>query len=427
MVTTAEAWTGPAREGPDPDPRPALLERELTEAVLAGAARADVLHALLRATGRQVRLLAADGVPLATTDGGTGVSAAVADGVLAGVTGPVVDTLDGLRATAQPVRAGTTVAGVLLIVGPAEPRVQALAGAAVTALLIDAVRTGDDSAEVSARYTAADVVAALRSGTVSPSVRAAAEALGIDLRRPSAGAVLHYSGSRLRAWSTALTWLEYPVRQEGRTAWTVVPDDAVLTRLRNRLRLMTDGESAGQVVAASGSRPESPEGLARSFTEAERLLGLARTQGVPVLTFDRCGVAQVLLTLPRTRLEAYAEAHLGPILSRPELMATLRAWLAERGSRQSVSEQLHLHRNSVGYRVRQIKNLLGTDPLLPAASAELHLALTALDLLAADDDRLRDDDQPSRGDGPQVRGDGPQIRGDGPQVRGDDEPVSVHR
>jgi hypothetical protein len=47
----------------------------------------------------------------------------------------------------------------------------------------------------------------------------------------------------------------------------------------------------------------------------------------------------------------------------------------------------------VGYRVRQIKNLLGTDPLLPAASAELHLALTALDLVAADDLRLRGDDE----------------------------------
>jgi DNA-binding PucR family transcriptional regulator len=106
-------------------------------------------------------------------------------------------------------------------------------------------------------------------------------------------------------------------------------------------------------------------------------------------------VVRVLLSLPRAELEAYAEAHLGPIRQRPELMATLRAWLAERGSRQSVSEQLHLHRNSVGYRVRQIKNLLGTDPLLPAASAELHLALAALDLLAADDERPRGDDEPA--------------------------------
>ncbi|MGW1668122.1 PucR family transcriptional regulator [Streptomyces sp. NPDC002324] len=395
MEIIAGARSEPAREGPGPEAStPAVLERELTEAVLAGAARPDVLHALRRATGRHVRLLSADGEPLATTDGGAGVPPAVADGVLAEATGRVVHTLDGLRATALPVRAGTTVAGVLLTVGPGDPRVRALAGAAVTALLIDAVRAGDDSAEVSSQHTPADVIGALRSGTVSPSVCAAAAGLGIDLRRPSIGAVLHYGGSRLRAWSTALTWLEHPVRQEGRTAWTVVPDEAVLDRLRNRLCLMTDDDSADHVIAASGSRPDSTVGLARSFTEAERLLGLARARMVPLLTFDRCGVVQVLLPLPRPQLEAYAEAHLGPIRQRPELMATLRAWLAERGSRQSVSVQLHLHRNSVGYRVRQIKSLLGTDPLLPSASAQLHLALAALDLLAADDQRLHGDDKP---------------------------------
>lgn len=394
MGTVAEVRTGGARERAGPDAESAVLERELTEAVLAGAARSDVLHALVRAAGRQVRLLSAEGVPLATTDGGSGVAATVADGVLAGVAGPVVDTLDGLRATALAVRAGATVAGVLLTVGPGDPRTQALAGAAVTALLIDAVRSGDGPAEVSTQHAPADVVAALRSGTVSPSVWAAAAGLGIDLQRPPAGAVLHYSGSRLRAWSTALAWLEHPVQQEARTAWTVVTGEAVLARLRSRLRHMTGDESAGDhVVAASGSHPDSPIGLARSFTEAERLLGLARARRVPLLTFGGGGVVQVLLSLPRTQLEAYVEAHLGPVRQRPELMVTLRAWLAEKGSRQSVSEQLHLHRNSVGYRVRQIKNLLGTDPLLPAASAELHLALAALDLLAADDERLRGDDE----------------------------------
>lgn len=381
----------PARAGWGPDADPAGLERELTEAVLAGAARADVLRVLLRATGRHVRQLSAAGVPLATTDGGAGVPATVAGGVLAGVAGPAVDTLDGMRATALPVRAGTTAAGVLLTIGPGDPRVQALAGAAVTALLIDAMRGGDGSAEVSPRHTSADVVAALRSGTVSPSVYAAAAGLGIDLRHRSAGAVLHYSGSRLGAWSTALARLEHPVQQEARTAWTVVPDEAVLARLRSRLHLMTGDESTGhEVVVACGSHPDSPIGLARSFTEAERLLGLARSRRVPLLTFGRCGVVQVLLPLTRAELEAYAEAHLGPIRQRSDLMATLRAWLAERGSRQSVSEQLHLHRNSVGYRIRRIKDLLGMDPLLPAASAQLHVALAALDLLDADDRQLRD-------------------------------------
>jgi hypothetical protein len=361
----------------------AALERELTDAALAGAGRIELLQRLRRATGRHVRLVGPDGAPLATTDGGAGLPPPVAQAVLDSRAGPGVDTVDGDPVTALAVRAGATVAGVLLTVGPADPAVQALAAGAVTALLIDSVRGAGPSVAASPSHSPADVVAALRCGTVTPSVYAAAAALAIDLRRPPAGAVLRYAGTRLRAWSTALTWLEHPVQQEGRSAWTVVANDLVLADLQDRLQLMVGDEA---VIATSGSRPETAAGLPRSFTEAARLLELAGMRGAARLTFDGSGVLQLLLPVPNPRLEAYVEAHLGPIRHRPELMATLRAWLAESGSRQSVSEQLHLHRNSVGYRVRQIKNLLGVDPLEPAASAELQLALAALDLLAADQD-----------------------------------------
>jgi DNA-binding PucR family transcriptional regulator len=49
-----------------------------------------------------------------------------------------------------------------------------------------------------------------------------------------------------------------------------------------------------------------------------------------------------------------------------------------------VSEELHLHRNSVGYRVGKLKALLGVDPLRPDHAAVLHTALAAHDLLLSD-------------------------------------------
>jgi DNA-binding PucR family transcriptional regulator len=42
---------------------------------------------------------------------------------------------------------------------------------------------------------------------------------------------------------------------------------------------------------------------------------------------------------------------------------------------------MHLHRNSVGYRVAQIRQLLGTDPLDPAMASRLRAALIAGELL----------------------------------------------
>lgn len=202
------------------------------------------------------------------------------------------------------------------------------------------------------------------------------------MRLPAAGATLFYGGPRTRAWATALAWLDHTVEVDGRTAWTVVAGRDRLAELHAALvRTLGDG---APVFAACGSRVATADRLPVSYAEAARLLALGRLQGRPVVAYEDSGVLQVLLAGPPERLRDYVDGLLGPVLDRPDLLRTLRAWLAESGSRQSVSEQLHLHRNSVGYRVRRLKELLGLDPLEPAAAAQLHLALGALDLLRAD-------------------------------------------
>lgn len=202
------------------------------------------------------------------------------------------------------------------------------------------------------------------------------------MRLPGAGAALYYDGPRTRAWATALAWLDHPTELDGHTAWTVVAGRDRLTDLRTAL-LRTLGDS-GEVYVACGSRVTTADRLPVSFEEAARLLALGRARRRAVSAYEDAGVLQVLLASPPDRLRDYVDDLLGPVLDRPDLLHTLRAWLAESGSRQSVSEQLHLHRNSVGYRVRRLKELLGLDPLEPGAAARLHLALAALDLLRAD-------------------------------------------
>jgi DNA-binding PucR family transcriptional regulator len=93
---------------------------------------------------------------------------------------------------------------------------------------------------------------------------------------------------------------------------------------------------------------------------------------------------QLLHAVPAEHLRSFVDEHLGPIDGRPDLLATLECWLATAGSRRAVSERLYLHRNSVGYRVGLIKELLGVDPLEPQASAVLRAAFAARELLQAD-------------------------------------------
>jgi hypothetical protein len=356
--------------------RAAAFERDLTAAALGGAGWDQLLAEVRRATGRHCRLVAPDGTVLAATDDGAGL---IAGSGLKAADGRGVVTRDGWRARAIAAAAGGRSIGLLLIAEPASTDALDLLRAAVTGVLIESLRRD-------AHPTFADgaaVVAALRVGTgdSGPALSAAAARFGLRLDRPGCGAVLAHIGSRHRAWASALGWLDRPVDRVGCLAYLVVTDAADLAGVQKRLELAV-GDAT--VRASCGAAVLDPAGYRNSFGEADRLLATARIGGVPPTGFDDAGVLQVLLATPAPRLRWFVERHLGPVLKRPELLATLRAWLAASGSRQLVSEELHLHRNSVGYRVGKLKALLGVDPLRPDHAAVLHTALAAHDLLLGD-------------------------------------------
>jgi hypothetical protein len=356
--------------------RAAELEREFTAAALGGAGWDELLGDVRRETGRHCRLVGPDGAVLATTDGGSGLS--VGYGLNSAERRCVV-ARDGWRAHAIAATSGGRSIGLLLIAEPAPDDAIELLRAAVTGVLIESLRR--DAHPTFANGAA--VVAALRVGTgdSGPALSAAAARFGLRLDRPGCGAVLAHTGSRHRAWASALGWLDRPVDRVGSLAYLVVTDADELAGVQKRLELAV-GDAT--VLAACGAAVLESTGYRSSFVDADRLLAVARISGRPMSGFDDAGVLQVLLAAPTPRLRWFVERHLGPVLKRPELLATLRAWLAASGSRQLVSEELHLHRNSVGYRVGKLKALLGVDPLRPDHAAVLHTALAAHDLLLSD-------------------------------------------
>ena len=68
---------------------------------------------------------------------------------------------------------------------------------------------------------------------------------------------------------------------------------------------------------------------------------------------------------------------LSPDADSAVLLSTLRVWFAERGATSSAAAKLHVHRNTVRYRLRRVEELTGRDLAEPAGIAELHLALEA--------------------------------------------------
>jgi DNA-binding PucR family transcriptional regulator len=150
------------------------------------------------------------------------------------------------------------------------------------------------------------------------------------------------------------------------------------------------------VLAASGPTVADLAGTARSFAEAEVVLALLRERsGAVELTHEALGLGGLLLSVPADRLRRFVDAHLGPIVEAPELVETLAAWYGENGSRAAVAARLHVHRNTVGYRIGRIRELVSADPFDPRTALQLQVALEARDVLAARDRIERPADWPT--------------------------------
>jgi hypothetical protein len=366
----------------------------MTRLALAGAGWAELAETLAAQAGTVCRVLGARGEVEAATDGGTGgLARSEIARVMAGEDPAQVVCADGWPARAARLLAGRRVMGALLIAEPASDAQVAHLRASITAVLIDAVRR--DAAATGAALTGDVLIDGLRGVLVTTAADLidTGEHLGWDLTRPHCAVALHFTGSSPARWASALSWLDRPTAREGRFAWTLAePDDGrELDRIRDQLGGTLD--VTAHLRAASGCVATHPRETAASFRDADALLRLL-TRGTMLLPeagatqdlpFARAGLAQLMLAVPVDRLQGFAAQHLGPIADRPDLLATLAAWLATNGSRQAASERLHLHRNSVGYRVATLKRLLGADPLHPETAPILSAALIARELIAGTD------------------------------------------
>jgi hypothetical protein len=94
----------------------------------------------------------------------------------------------------------------------------------------------------------------------------------------------------------------------------------------------------------------------------------------------------VLLAGTPEGADAMAHAVLGRVLDLPPAdrevhLETARTWLAAAGSTSAAAERLHIHRNTVRYRLQRLEELTGRDPSDPIAAAELHVALECARIL----------------------------------------------
>jgi hypothetical protein len=143
-----------------------------------------------------------------------------------------------------------------------------------------------------------------------------------------------------------------------------------------------------RVLAALGPTvawPDVPLSLAR----ARAALQLARAEAVPrrplVLAAEH-GAALLLTSDPRLVSEL-VRARLAPLdglspTARERLTETLAAWLAEQGRLQAIAGRLHVHPQTVRYRLKRLREVFGPALDDPDSRFELDLALRTRAFLA---------------------------------------------
>jgi sugar diacid utilization regulator len=121
-----------------------------------------------------------------------------------------------------------------------------------------------------------------------------------------------------------------------------------------------------RVVVGIGGTCRDPVEISRSYEQAHRTIETMRRIGRTgtVTAFADLGIHRLLLQVPQlAELRSFADDVLGGLSGdghrRAEYLATLACYLKENGSPQRAARLLHVHPNTVAYRVRRIEQITG--------------------------------------------------------------------
>jgi DNA-binding PucR family transcriptional regulator len=123
--------------------------------------------------------------------------------------------------------------------------------------------------------------------------------------------------------------------------------------------------------------PEAYQEASTAFATAWTL-GLEGTHALADLGIQ--GAVQAAPEVGRALRERYLAPLHGSGTLRADLLATTRAYLECGNSREAAAARLHVHQNTVGYRLNRFTELTGADLSRLSTLAELHWLFIDLEL-----------------------------------------------
>jgi purine catabolism regulator len=353
------------------DRRAAQIALEMGELALTGAGIPAMVNVLANRTGRMVSLYTAKG-ELYCADTHRSANVIVPD--YAPKIGRV--HVHGYDFWCEALRAGEQTLGYIVIIGVGLTESdRATIKRATMALALEYTKSQALSA-VEARFRG-NFVEQVLSGQLSDTltVQQRAREFGYDLKSPQRATLVFCEEHLLRTLQTqfsksvesaALTipWIEH---EAGILCFlpeeiTPAPQKSLITQLTASLRTKFP-----TIRVVQGRAVVRTEEWKQSVHDAEQVYKLPNAGKTEPTTFESIGVYQLLLPMVQHQ-DAYAfyRRHLGVLLDydrdqNAELMQTLIVYFDASGNLARTAEALHVHRNTLLYRLTRISQICKID------------------------------------------------------------------
>ena len=283
-----------------------------------------------------------------------------------------------------------TICGVML----GRERVVAAAARQVRDDLVEGLLLGGrDNAEVArwARHLGYDSTREHRIVTVAIEAAAAARAArsAAALGKRVGAAVEHFFTTRMPGAITAIREDEVVIVTAEHSGQ--LPADCDARRLgESCLTRMRDLFPDAVLTVGIGGACRDPADIARSYGQARRTIDAVVRLGHQgqAVAFEDLGIHRLLLQVPDlAELRTFATEILGELYRQDahrsaDLLATLACYFRENSSPQRTARTLHLHPNTVAYRIRRIQEITG---LRLDTYRDRLMAQVAIEILSATD------------------------------------------
>lgn len=190
--------------------------------------------------------------------------------------------------------------------------------------------------------------------------------------------------------------LRVPVRVKNNTIIILCPvvapgDERITKKTTERIELSIRSRLSSQVSIGVGRLYPEMDNFKASFQEAEQAVAMGtRLFGKGKTTyFTDLGLHRLLFSMHGdSNLEDFHRELLGKLVAydtknNSEMVKTLDAYFLAGNSPTEAAERLHLHRNTLLYRLQRIEDILGIDLHDPEICLALHLALRIGETLEA--------------------------------------------